>query len=92
MTSQNLTKNPLFCGASRFNLGRLRAFLGADKPTKDAVATERVTNKRLFRKLYFQTMPGKTKAFLILSSDYNVLRSTAVVLNNFIQYSHCQVV
>jgi len=51
-----------------------------------------VTNRCLFRKLYYQTMPGGTFAFWMLSSDYNVLRSTATALNNFIQYSHCQVV
>jgi len=28
----------------------------------------------------------------MLSSDYNVLHSTVIALNNFIQYSHCQVV
>ena len=28
----------------------------------------------------------------MLSSDYNLLCSTVIVLNNFIQYSHCQVV
>jgi len=51
-----------------------------------------VTNRRLFRKFYYQTMPGGTYAFWMLRSDYNVLRSTAIALNNFIQYSHCQVV
>jgi len=51
-----------------------------------------VTNRRLFRKLYYQTMPGGTYVFWMLSSDYNVLRSTAIALNKFIQYSHCQVV
>jgi len=28
----------------------------------------------------------------MLSSDYKVLRSTVIALNNFFQYSHCQVV
>jgi len=28
----------------------------------------------------------------MLSSDYNVLRSTVIAMNNFIQYSHCQAV
>jgi len=28
----------------------------------------------------------------MLSSDYNVVRSTVIALNNFIQYSHCEVV
>jgi len=28
----------------------------------------------------------------MLRSDYNILRSTIIALNNFIQYSHCQVV
>jgi len=37
-------------------------------------------------------MPGGTYAFWMLSSDYNVLRSAVIVLNNSIQYSHCQVV
>jgi len=30
-------------------------------------------------------MPGETWAFLMLSSDYNVLHSTVIVLNNFIR-------
>jgi len=36
-------------------------------------------------------MPGGTSAFLMLSSDYKVLRSTVRALNNFIQDSHCQI-
>jgi len=36
-------------------------------------------------------MPGETSAFLMLSSDYKVLRSTVSALNNFIQYSHWQI-
>jgi len=28
----------------------------------------------------------------MLSSDYNVLRSTVIAMNNFIQYTHCQAV
>jgi len=51
-----------------------------------------VTSRRLFRKLFYQTMLGGTYAFRMLGSDYNVLRSMAIALNNFIQYSHCQVV
>ena len=30
-----------------------------------------------------------TSAFLLHSSDYNVLHSMEIVLNNFIQYSPC---
>ena len=36
-------------------------------------------------------MPGETQAFWMLS-DYIVLRSTVITLQNFIQYSHCHVV
>jgi len=50
-----LTKNPLIYSVSYFNFGGLVAFWGA-KPTKAPVATELVTNRRLFRKLYYQTM------------------------------------
>jgi len=42
--------------------------------------------------MHYQTQPGGTSAFLMLSIDYNVLSSTVIALNNFIQYSHCQVV
>jgi len=28
----------------------------------------------------------------MLNSDYNVLRSTVIVMNNFIQCSHCEAV
>ena len=37
-------------------------------------------------------MPGGTQAFWMLSSDYNVLRSTVIAMKNFIQYTHCQAV
>jgi len=37
-------------------------------------------------------MPAGTLAFWMLSSDYNVLRSTVIAMNNFIQCSHCQAV
>jgi len=30
------------------------------------------TSKRLFRKLYYRTLPGGTSAFLKLGSDYNI--------------------
>jgi len=47
--------------------------------------------------VYFKTCITKPRQvghrlFLMLSSDYNFLRSTVSKLNNFIQYSHCQVV
>jgi len=35
-------------------------------------------------------MPAGTKVFWMLSSDCNVLRSTVIAMNNFIQCSHCQ--
>jgi len=35
-------------------------------------------------------MPAGTQASWMLSSDYNVLRSTVVAMNNFIQCSLCQ--
>ena len=41
-------------------------------------------------KTVLRNRPGE--AFLMFSSDYNVLRSTAIGLNNFIQYSRCQAV
>jgi len=40
-------------------VGDLKLFWGA-KPTKAPVATGLVTNRRLFRKLYYQTMPAGT--------------------------------
>jgi len=54
-----LTKNPLIYSASYFNFGGFVAFLGV-KPTKAPVPTGLVTNRRLFRKLYYQTMPAVT--------------------------------
>ena len=42
--------------------------------------------------MHYQTPPGGTSAFLMLSTDYNVLSSRLIALNNFIQCSHCQVV
>jgi len=50
-------KNPLIYSVSYFNFGVLVACLGS-KPTKDPVATGLVTNRRLFRKLYYQIMPA----------------------------------
>jgi len=38
-------------------LGVLGALFGA-KPTKDPVAMRLITNRHLFRKLCYQTMPG----------------------------------
>jgi len=73
---------------SYFTLGGLEALFGGISPPKFPGATGLVTNRRLFRKLYYQTIPGGTSAFSLLSSDY-VLRSTLIALNNFIQYSHC---
>ena len=35
-------------------------------------------------------MPAGSQAFWMLSSDYNILRSTVIAMNNFIQYTHCQ--
>jgi len=43
---------------------------------------------RLFRKLYCQTLPRRTSAFIMLRSDYNVSSSTVIALNNLIQNSH----
>jgi len=54
--------------------------------------TSFVTIRRLFRKLHYQTLPRMTFVFLLLSSGYNVLSSKVIALNNYIQYSHCQVV
>jgi len=51
-----------------------------------------VTNKRLFRKLNYQTPPGGASAFILLSSNYKVLNMRIIALNNVIQYSHCHVV
>jgi len=59
LTFSNLTKNPLVYGVSYFNFGGLGACWGA-KPTKAPVVTGLVTNRRLFRKLYYQTMPTWT--------------------------------
>jgi len=42
-----------------------------------------VNSIRLFGKLCYET---SQQAFLMFSSDYNVLRSTVIALNNFIQY------
>jgi len=64
------------------------SFVCGAKPTKAPVAPGLVTNSRLFRKLHYQTMPGRT----LLSSDCKVLRSTVIALNNVIQYSHCLIV
>jgi len=36
-------------------------------------------------------MSGGKKAFFMLSSDYNILRSTVTALNKLIQSSHCHV-
>jgi len=41
---------------------------------------------------YYQTLSCMKSAFLLLSSDYNVLSSMEIALNNFFQYSYCQVV
>jgi len=53
-----------------------------------------VTNRRLIRKLSHQTLlrSRRTSDFLLLRSDNNVLIVTEIVLNNLVQYSHCQVV
>jgi len=40
------------------------------------------------RKLHCHALPRRTPTFLLLSSDYHVLDSTEIALNNFIQYSH----
>jgi len=61
------------------------------KTTKVPVVMGLITNRRLFR-LCYQTIPGRIEAFWMLNSDCNVLRLTIIALNNFIQYSHCQVV
>jgi len=37
-------------------------------------------------------MPAGTQAFWMLSRDYNVLRSTVIAINYFIQCSHFQAV
>jgi len=42
--------------------------------------------------MHYQTLQDGSSAFLMLSTDYNVLSSRLIALNNFIQYSHCQVV
>jgi len=65
-------------------LGVLGALFGV-KPTIDPVAMRLITNRRLFLKPCYQTMPGGTLAFSMLSSDYNVLRSMIIALNNFIR-------
>jgi len=46
--------------------------------------------------VYFKTCSTKPcqvghRPFLVLSGDYNFLRSTVNELNIFIQYSHCQI-
>jgi len=51
-----------------------------------------VTNRRLLRKLHHQTLPRRKSVFLLLSSGYNVFISKVIALNNFIQYSHCNLV
>jgi len=38
-------------------------------------------------KTVLPNLPGGTCAFLMFSSDYNVLCSKVIALNNFIQYS-----
>ena len=48
-----------FYSVSYFNFGGFVAFWWA-KRTKAPVATGLVTNRRLFRKLYYQTMPAGT--------------------------------
>jgi len=61
---------------------------GLSPPNPGVLATGLVTNRHLFRKLYYQTTPGGTYAFLLLRSDYNILRSTVIALNKFVQYTH----
>jgi len=56
-----LTKNPLICSVSKFNLGGLEIFLVGAKPTKFPVVTELVTKRRLFQKLFYRTMPNSSK-------------------------------
>jgi len=63
------------------------------KPTKDPVATGLVTNRRLFQKLYDQTIPAVTyrpSGCLTVITSYNVLRSTVIAMNNFVQCNYCQ--
>jgi len=48
-----LTKNPLINSVSHFTLKGLGALFGEISPPKHPVATESVTNRRLFRKLYY---------------------------------------
>jgi len=52
-------KNPMIYSDSYFNFGRLADFLGAE-PNKAPVVTGLITIRRLFRKLYYKTMPAGT--------------------------------
>ena len=61
--------NPLSYSVPHLNFGGFVAF-GGVKPTKVPVATERVTNRRLFRKLYYQTTPAVKYRLWMLSTDY----------------------
>jgi len=83
LTFSNFPKHPLIYSDSHWGDW---SFVLRIKSPKSPVATGLVPNRRLFRKMHYQTRSGET----FLSSDYNVLRSTVIVLNNFIQYSHCQ--
>ena len=57
------------------------------------MATGLVSNGRLFRKLLRNHAKWDVIGLVsILSGDYNFLPSTVSELNNFVQYSHCQVV
>jgi len=46
-----------------FHIGGLGALFGGLTSTKAPMATGLVTNRRLFRRLYYPNMPGETQAF-----------------------------
>jgi len=72
----------IYC-VSYFNFGGFVAFWGG-KPTSAAAATGLVTNRRVFRKPYYQTMPAVTNrpfgcsAVIITSYVRRLLRWTAL--------------
>jgi len=53
-----LTKIPLIYSVSHLTFGRLGVLFGGLSSPKLSVATGLVTNRRLFWKPYYQTMPG----------------------------------
>jgi len=49
-----------------------------------------VTDRRLFQNVYYQTLPSGTCAILLLTSDYNAITVNVNRTEQFIRYSHYQ--